>query len=155
MTAQSFGGAITGTGGLTKLGAGALTLTGASTYSGATIIGGGKLALDFSPAGGPASDIISSSSPLTLSGGTIEVIGAAGDNNNQSFNGLTVTAGGNTIRAISGAGGTVNLTLGAITRHGGLANFVLRDSGPIRTSTHNGLPAGRAPTKGSHNDKGL
>src|SRR3546814_19021655 len=109
MTAQSFGGAITGTGGLTKLGAGALTLTGASTYSGATIIGGGKLALDFSPAGGPASDIISSSSPLTLSGGTIEVIGAAGENNNQSFTGLTVTAGGNTIRDISGAGGTVNL----------------------------------------------
>src|SRR3546814_19677359 len=66
MTAQSFGGAITGTGGLTKLGAGALTLTGASTYSGATIIGGGKLALDFSPAGGPASDIISRSEETRL-----------------------------------------------------------------------------------------
>src|SRR3546814_1005449 len=88
MTAQSFGGAITGTGGLTKLGAGALTLTGASTYSGATIIGGGKLALDFSPAGGPASDIISSSSPLTLSGGTIEVIGARSEEHTSELQSL-------------------------------------------------------------------
>src|SRR5690606_7315119 len=58
----AFAGSITGTGGLTKLGASTLTLTGQNGYTGATAIGGGTLALDFSGAGGPASDIVSGAS---------------------------------------------------------------------------------------------
>ncbi|MHA4838718.1 autotransporter-associated beta strand repeat-containing protein [Sphingopyxis sp. MSC1_008] len=148
-TAQVFGGSITGTGGLRKNGAGSLTLTGTNSYTGATTIGGGRLTLDFSGAGGPANDIVSASSPLVLSGGTLEVTGAAGETNSQGFNGLTVNAGSNTVRAISGAGGIVNLNLGAITRAGGLVNFVLPTSGAITTSNADGVLGGWATINGS------
>ncbi|KQZ69554.1 hypothetical protein ASE06_01670 [Sphingopyxis sp. Root214] len=148
-TTQVFGGSITGSGGLRKTSAGSLTLTGANSYTGATTIGGGRLTLDFSGAGGPASNIISASSALALSGGTLEVLGAGGETNNQSFNGLTVNAGSNTVRTVNGAGGIVNLNLGAITRAGGLVNFVLPTSGAITTSNADGVLGGWATINGS------
>jgi fibronectin-binding autotransporter adhesin len=147
--AQSFGGSIAGSGGLTKAGAGTLTLTGASSYTGATTISGGRLALDFAGAGGPASDIISSASNLVLSGGALDVLGAAGEANNQSFDGLTVSAGSNTLRAVNGAGGTMNVSLGAINRTGGLVNFVLPGAGAITTSNLDGVLGGWATINGS------
>ena len=148
-TAQNYAGGITGSGGLTKSGAGTLTLTGASTYSGATTINGGTLRLDFSGAGGSADNIISASSPLVLSGGAIEVQGADGETNGQSFNGLTVSAGSNTVRAVSGTGGGVDVSLGAISRTGGLVNFVLPDAGAITTSNADGALGGWATINGS------
>ncbi|MGY0798534.1 autotransporter-associated beta strand repeat-containing protein [Lysobacter sp. A286] len=148
-TAQSYAGSIAGSGGLTKSGAGTLTLTGASTYSGATTINGGRLALDFTGAGGPANNILSASSPLVLSGGVLDVLGAAGENNSQAFNGLTVNAGSNTVRAIAGAGGSVDLSLGAITRAGGLVNFVLPTAGAISTTNADGLLGGWATIAGT------
>src|SRR3546814_17539278 len=48
-----------------------------------------------------------------------------------------------------GAGGTVNLNLGAINRTGGLANFVLPDSGAITTSNPDGVLGGWATINGS------
>jgi len=148
-TTQVFGGTITGTGGLRKTGAGSLTLTGANSYTGATTVGGGRLGLDFSGVGGPVSNIVSASSALVLTGGTLEVVGAAGEANNQSFNGLTVSAGSNTVRAVSGAGGIVNLNLGAIVRAGGLVNFVLPTGGAITTSNADGVLGGWATINGS------
>ena len=148
-TTQVFGGTITGTGGLRKTGAGSLTLNGANSYTGATTVGGGRLGLDFSGAGGPVSNIVSASSALVLTGGTLEVVGAAGETNNQSFNGLTVSAGSNTVRAVSGAGGIVNLNLGAIVRAGGLVNFILPTGGAITTSNADGVLGGWATINGS------
>ncbi|MBE1526356.1 fibronectin-binding autotransporter adhesin [Sphingopyxis sp. OAS728] len=148
-TAQSFGGAIAGSGGLTKAGAGTLTLTGASSYTGATTVAGGRLALDFTGAGGPVSNILSSASHLVLSGGAFDMLGAAGEVNSQTFNGLTVSAGSNTLRGISGAGGTVNLNLGAINRTGGLVNFVLPGAGAITTTNLDGVLGGWATVNGS------
>lgn len=149
LDAQSYAGSITGTGGLRKVGAGSLSLTGASSYTGATTIAGGKLALDFSGAGSPAANIISGSSSLVLSGGTLEVIGATGATNNQTFNGMTVSAGSNTVRAVSGAGGVVNLNLGAISRAGGLINFVLPGGGAITTTNADGVLGGWATINGT------
>src|SRR3546814_12657237 len=49
----------------------------------------------------------------------------------------------------SDLGGTVNLNLGAINRTGGLANFVLPDSGAITTSNPDGVLGGWATINGS------
>ncbi len=133
-TTASFGGSITGTGGLSKLGASTQTLTGASTYTGDTTIGGGTLALDFSTAVGPTSSIVGSDSALVMTGGRLNVTGAANEANTQTFDGLTITAGNNTISAVSGTGGSVAVNLGAITRTGGLMNFNLPTNGNITTS---------------------
>ncbi|MBZ9922178.1 autotransporter-associated beta strand repeat-containing protein, partial [Mesorhizobium sp. BR1-1-7] len=147
---NTYGGSITGVGGsLTKLGAGTLTLTGASTYTGTTPLGGGTLALDFSPAGGPTSGIISASSALVMSGGTLTVKGAAGETNVQSFGGLTITTGNNTVSATSGSGGSTTINLGTISRTGGLANFVLPTAGAITTSNSNGALGGWATVNGT------
>ncbi|MFC7397598.1 beta strand repeat-containing protein, partial [Chelatococcus sp. GCM10030263] len=147
---NSYAGSITGTGGsLTKLGAGTLTLTGQSTYTGATTIGGGTLALDFSPSGGPTSNIISASSPLIMNGGTVRVTGAAGETNIQSFGGLTVTTGNNTVSATSDTGGSTTISLGGITRTGGLANFVLPTAGAITTTGADRALGGWATVNGT------
>jgi fibronectin-binding autotransporter adhesin len=133
-TTASYAGNITGSGGLTKLGASTQTLTGANTYTGDTTVGGGVLALDFSTAGGPTSNIIGSSSTLDMAGGRLNIVGAAGENNTQTFDGLNVTASNNTIDARSGAGGSLTVNLGAINRTGGLINFNLPTNGNITTT---------------------
>ena len=145
----NFAGIITGTGGLTKLGGGTLTLTGTSTYTGGTTIGGGTLALDFSPAAGTASNLLSSASSLSMGGGTLAITGAAGEANSQSFNGLTITGGNNTIRTTSGAAGSLTLNLGTITRTAGLANFVLPGAGAITTANLDGALGGWATVNGT------
>ncbi|WP_210239908.1 autotransporter-associated beta strand repeat-containing protein, partial [Mesorhizobium sp. B3-1-9] len=134
-TSATFAGSIAGSGGLTKLGNSIQTLTGASTYTGDTTIGGGTLALDFSPAGGPTSNIVGSDSSLVMTGGTLNVTGADNENDTQTFDGLTITAGNNTVNATSGSGGSLTINLGAITRTGGLMNFNLPTSGNIRTTS--------------------
>ncbi|WP_261370115.1 beta strand repeat-containing protein, partial [Lysobacter antibioticus] len=130
----TYAGSITGSGGLTKLGASTQTLTGASTYTGDTTIAGGTLNLDFSPAGGPSSAIIGSDSTLNLGGGRLNIIGANGESNTQTFDGLNITGSNNTIDAKSGTGGSLTVNLGAITRTGGLINFNLPTSGNITTT---------------------
>ncbi|BDU21085.1 autotransporter-associated beta strand repeat-containing protein [Dyella sp. GSA-30] len=143
----SYAGSIGGTGSFTKLGASTQTLTGANTYTGATTIGGGTLALDFSVAGAPASNIISGSSTLNLSGGTLSIKGGTAANT-QAFNGLNVTAGNNRISATAGAGG-MGVSLGAINRSGGLVDFGF-NTGTTMTTTHaDGALGGWATVNGT------
>lgn len=143
----SYAGSIGGTGGLTKLGAGTQTLTGANTYTGATTIGGGTLALDFSVAGAPASNIVSSSSTLNLGGGTLSIKGATGATT-QAFNGLNVTAGNNRISATAGAGG-LGVSLGGINRSGGLVDFAFNTGTTISTTHADGALGGWATVNGT------
>jgi fibronectin-binding autotransporter adhesin len=143
----SYAGSIGGTGSLTKLGAGTQTLTGANTYTGATTIGGGTLALDYSVAGAPASNIISSASTLNLGGGTLSIKGAAGANT-QAFNGLNVTAGNNRISATAGAGG-MGISLGGINRSGGLVDFAFNTGTTISTTHADGALGGWATVNGT------
>lgn len=148
---NTYSGSITGTNGsFTKVGAGTLTLTGASTYTGATTIGGGTLALNFAAtaASGPTSNLISGASALVMSGGTLIVTGAGGETNSQTFNGLTITGGNNTIRA-NGTAANLTVNLGAITRDGGLANFILPGAGAITTSNTDGALGGWATVNGT------
>jgi fibronectin-binding autotransporter adhesin len=133
-TSTAYAGNITGSGGLVKTGASTQTLTGTNTYTGATTVSGGTLRLDYSAATAPTSNIISSASNLNMGGGVLNAIGAAGEANTQTFNGLSVTGGNNTIGATSGTGGSMALNLGAITRTSGLVNFNLPGSGNITTT---------------------
>ncbi|MGA7438815.1 MAG: autotransporter-associated beta strand repeat-containing protein [Luteibacter sp.] len=144
----TYAGSITGSGSLTKLGASTQTLTGANTYTGATTVGGGTLALDFSAAGAPVSNIINSASALNLSGGTLSLKGKA-TTNSQAFNGLNVTAGNNRIAATAASGGSFALSLGGITRSGGLVDFGYNTGATITTTRADGALGGWATVNGT------
>ena len=133
-TTATYAGNITGSGGLTKLGASTQTLTGANTYTGATTIGGGTLALELPPRGRTGQQHHRQRLHAQHGGGMLNVIGAAGESNTQTFNGLNITGSNNTISATSGSGGSLTVNLGAITRTGGLMNFNLPTSGNITTT---------------------
>ncbi|WP_309085982.1 autotransporter-associated beta strand repeat-containing protein [Chelativorans sp.] len=114
----TYSGSITGSGSLTKTGAGRQILRGANTYTGATNVAIGTLELSFAGAGGPTSDIISSSSTLNMSGGTLAVTGVSGEGNTQTFDGLNITGGTNRITATNA---TVNF--GPVNRTAGIIDF--------------------------------
>lgn len=123
-----------GTGGLTKGGPGTLTISSANTYTGPTSNRVGTLVLDFTQAGSPVNNVISGSSALSLGGentgvGIVNNIqltmnGKAATVNSQTFNGANFDVGHSTLRANSGAGGTANVVLGALSHlPGGAVTF--------------------------------
>ncbi len=152
---------IAGTAGLTMAGPGLLTLGGANTYSGTTAITGGTLALDFTQAGAPPTNILNSSTQVSFG-----VAGSLGAQNaltmNSSGGASTQTVGGVGLAGTSGLGtisvngGTLNL--GAISTpisnssSASFSNYVLfkvNNGGVLTTTTSNdissnaGLIAGR------------
>lgn len=77
----TFGGSAAG---LTKLGAGKLTLTAANTYTGATTAGGGLLSTNLLPNGGIAGGIgmsTSAAANLVFNGGSLQYTGPGGSTN--------------------------------------------------------------------------
>ncbi|WP_260583342.1 autotransporter-associated beta strand repeat-containing protein [Sphingopyxis sp. PET50] len=95
--ALTYGGRISGTGALTKQGAGTLTLTGASTYSGATHVAAGTLLVNGSLA-----------SAVTVAGGA--TLGGAGSVGTSTVNGTLSPGGDGTIGTLTVNG---NLVFGA------------------------------------------
>ena len=107
-------GGTVGTVGLTQGGTGTTTLSGANSYTGATTVNSGTLAL--------TNYFTSTTSPLVMGGGTLNLsMSAAG---NQTFGSTTFNAGLNVISAAS-ISGTPTLALNAITDNvGGTVEFV-------------------------------
>jgi autotransporter-associated beta strand protein len=117
---------------LTKLSGGTLTLTRSNTYAGATNLLGGVTNLNFSPA--TTTDIVGASSPVTIGNTALNVNGAAGGTNSQSFISTALSAGLSSVNVANGSGGgSMTLNLGTVTTQIG---GVLRFSGP---ATQDGL----------------
>jgi autotransporter-associated beta strand protein len=92
-SSTTFQGAITGTGGLTKAGAGSFTLAGTENYFGTTNVNAGGLSV---------TGTISNSSINVNSGGTLLGTGTVGA--------VNVASGGNLMPGLPGTVGTLNVT---------------------------------------------
>lgn len=120
VSAASFAGVISGTGGLVKNGAGEQILTGANTFSGATEINGGTLRLGSGSAVG-----LANTSGVTIAGGTL--VNGAGDSalgvGAVSMSSGAITPGGvGTVGSFTVASGQTFATTG------GTLNFDLESS---------------------------
>jgi fibronectin-binding autotransporter adhesin len=127
-----------------------LTFSGTNNGQGTmTVNPGASLQLDFTPASAPTSNILNNSTnttSVTLTSGTLAVIGRASTTNSQQLNGITFTANNSSAaRFTSGSAGTLNATVGALTRNGGSSiDWTLPASGSIvTTSTANSVGTNR------------
>lgn len=130
---------------LTVTGNGTVALYGSNTFTGATTVNGGMLVLDY---GTHNDSKLSSTAGLTLSGGSITVLGHSGESTTQSVTGLSLgnsaapLGGGARIVVTSGLHQNSTLSLGPITRNAGAtASFFAFNTGTgvasITTTTPN------------------
>jgi autotransporter-associated beta strand protein len=131
------GGTVSGSAlGLTKLGAGTLTLTNLNTYTGATVVNAGNLVEDFSSQPTPT-NILFASSAWTLGGGTITLKGKSGATTSQTNNGTTTFTANTASAIVANQNGAtaLNLTLAGLTRGAGSTlDVTLPTTGAVKTT---------------------
>ena len=127
--ALTFGGVISNSTGVTGLlvnGGGTVTFNGSAvnTYTGGTTVSSGNLTLNFGNLGSTA-NLINSTSPLSLGGGTLQIVGNGSSASSQTFAGTTFISGASIVSA-AGAGGNPTVALGTLTNTGqvGTVEFV-------------------------------
>ncbi|HEV6969114.1 filamentous hemagglutinin N-terminal domain-containing protein, partial [Roseateles sp.] len=147
---SSFAGSLAGSGGLTKLGAGALTLSGSSTHTGATRVAAGQLVLDSATALNETTAVtVDAGATLTVKqsvnlgslagAGTVAVqapqLGVGANGSDTVFNG-----------ALTGAGGLAKIGTGRLTLAGAasLAGDVRVDAGSLQLAAAGALPGSAA-----------
>lgn len=125
--ATTYAGSITGTGGLAKLGAGALTLSGASTFGGALSPNAGTLNITGSVTSGGTSGV-----GATGGNATVNITGAGAKWTNAAD---TLFGSGNgTGNLIISGGGTAGDTFALVGRHaGGTGNITVTGPGSMWT----------------------
>jgi fibronectin-binding autotransporter adhesin len=106
----TFTGIISGSGGLTKQGAGTFTLGGTNTYSGATVVSAGTLSTS-------AADILPNASAVSVASGAALALGGNDTVGSFAMSGGSLNGSGNTLTAATYSlnGGTVAANLGAGT----------------------------------------
>lgn len=128
-SSTTYSGVLSGTGALTKVGAGTLTLSGANFYGGTTTVSGGTLKID-AGAGGSLTNT-SPYSALTLGGGTFLYDNtAATGSKSQNMGALAANTGGNdTVQINRTAAQATLLTFASFARGaGGTVNFVYNNT---------------------------
>ncbi|HET6408085.1 MAG TPA: autotransporter-associated beta strand repeat-containing protein [Chthoniobacteraceae bacterium] len=96
----TFSGAISGAGGVVKIGTGIQTLNGASNFTGALAINGGTISVPDVSDNGVAGPLGAGGSMSFATGGTLEYTSAASDSTNRS---ITLNTGGGRLRTAPGA----------------------------------------------------
>jgi fibronectin-binding autotransporter adhesin len=127
---------------VTVSGSGTVALRGTNTFTGGTAVNGGTLLLDDQTNN---TSKLSTTSSLTLNGGSLSLIGSSSASSSQTVNGLKIgnssapLGGSGRITVTSGSGQTASLSLGAITRNTGTTvDFSPTNTGAgITTSTVN------------------
>jgi outer membrane autotransporter protein len=147
-TSTTFSGTISGSGGLTKIGPGTLTLSGTSTYSGPTMIAGGLVNFNSASNFGTG--------PILLNGGGLQwAVGTSTDISSRlaafGADGATFDTNGNTVTlasALSGIGGLTKIGAGALTLSG-ISSYSGATAVNAGTLTVNGSIANSAVTVNS------
>ncbi len=143
--AGAFWGVITGSGGITKIGSGTLTLRGASSYTGTTSINAGVLALT------GAGTLGATTSSLALGGGRLDLGGLSHTVGNVSV--TAAAASGNTIQngTLTGTAFSISNASGAVTISAalaGTANLTKTGGGTLTLTGSNGYSGATSITTG-------
>ncbi len=151
---QTLSGIVSGTGSLSKLGVGTLTLSGANSYSGDTLINAGTLTVSGSLANTSAVNILSGA---TYNLGASDTVGSITGAGNITLNSYTLTSGGdntstNFSGVISGSGALTKSGNGILTLSGAneyTGNTTVTSGGTLKLANASALSSSSSVTVSS------